>query len=245
MSITKSKILSSFSDLIHGISTRFTDEPPFYNNLSKHVGDDASAIAKNRERFFGSLGISQSQLVHANQVHGDNIQHVNSPGLYPATDAFITNSPDLFLVISVADCMPVMMFDPVNNAIANIHSGWRGTQKNIAGKTVKLMSEKFNTIPAELIVFMGPAISQKNFEVDEDVAGLFPGEYVIPKPGSEGKFLVDTGRMVFDSLVKEGVKETNIERSTICTYDENNMHSYRRDKTLSGRMFAVMGIKKA
>jgi YfiH family protein len=245
MSITKSKILSYFSNIIHGISTRFTDEPPFFNNLSKHVGDDASAIAKNRERFFGSLGISQLQLVHANQVHGDNIQQVNSPGLYPATDAFITNSPDLFLVISVADCMPVMMFDPVNNAIANIHSGWRGTQKNIARKTVKLMCEKFNSDPAELVVFMGPAISQKNFEVDADVARLFPGEYVIPKPGTEGKFLVDTGRMVFDSLIKEGVKETNIERSTICTYDANNMHSYRRDKTQSGRMFAVLGIKKA
>lgn len=245
MSITKSKILSSFPNIVHGISTRYPGEPPFYNNLSKHVGDDADTISKNRERFFDSLGISQSQLVHANQVHGDNIQHVSKPGLYPATDAFITNSPDLFLVISVADCMPVMMFDPVNNAIANIHSGWRGTQKNIAGKAVKLMKEKFSTDPAELVVYMGPAISQKNFEVDEDVASLFPGEYVIPKPGTGGKFLVDTGRMVFDSLIIEGVKEKNIERSSICTFDENKMHSYRRDKDLSGRMFAVLGIKKA
>lgn len=245
MSITTSKILSSFTNIIHGISTRMPGEPPFYNNLSKHVGDKPETISQNRERFFGELGIEQTALVHANQVHSANVQHVSQPGLYPATDAFVTNTPGLFLVISVADCMPVMIYDPANNAIANIHSGWRGSQKNIAGRAVELMKEKFSSNPAELIVFMGPAISQKNFEVDKDVADLFPAEYVIAKPGSEGKFLIDTGNMVYENLLKEGVKAGNIERSVVCTFSETTMHSYRRDKQLSGRMFAVLGIKKA
>lgn len=241
--IITSKLLSSHKNMIHGISTRYPDEPPFHNNLSKHVGDNPETISHNRKRFFGLLGINESQLVHANQVHSANIRPVSKPGLYPQTDAFITNSKDLFLVISVADCMPVMIFDPLNKVIANIHSGWRGTQKNIAGNAVKLMAENFNSNPSELIVFMGPAISQRNFEVDKDVAEMFPAEFVNPKPGIKEKFLVDTCSMVFYSLLAAGVSEANIERSHICTFENDNMHSYRRDKSNSGRMFAVIGMK--
>jgi copper oxidase (laccase) domain-containing protein len=91
---------------------------------------------------------------------------------------------------------------------------------------------------------MGPAISQRNFEVDEDVANLFPGKYVTAKPGTPGKFLVDTGIMVYEGLLNSGIKKENIERSEICTFNENNMHSYRRDKDRSGRMFAVIGIRE-
>ncbi len=240
--IITSKLLSSHKNIIHGISTRNPNEPPYYNNLSKHVGDDPETITKNRSRFFGLLGIDESQLVHANQVHSANIKQVNSPGLYSETDAFITSSADLYLVISVADCMPVMIYDPLNMAIANIHSGWRGTQKNIAGKAVGLMKEKFSSNPAELIVFMGPAISQKNFEVDKDVADMFPGEYVKAKPGVKVKYLVDTGKMVYSSLISAGVKDVNIECSDVCTFENERMHSYRRDKSGSGRMFAVIGM---
>lgn len=241
--IITSHLLSSHKNIIHGISTRKPDEPPFHNNLSKHVGDNPDTISQNRSRFFSSLGIDESMLVHANQVHGNNVQIVNKQGLYPQTDAFITNTKGLFLVISVADCMPVMIYDPVNEAIANIHSGWRGTQKNITGKAVELMSENFNSDPADMIVFMGPAISQRNFEVDKDVADLFPPEYVIPKPGIIEKYLVDTGKMVYSSLLAAGVNKVNIECSEVCTYENENMHSYRRDKSGSGRMFAVIGIR--
>ncbi|MBL8015986.1 MAG: peptidoglycan editing factor PgeF, partial [Ignavibacteria bacterium] len=205
---------------------------------------DTENIKQNRARFFGSLGIPESKLVHANQVHGANITRVSKAGLYPETDALITNTPDIYLVISIADCMPVMLYDPVNNAIANIHSGWRGTQKNIAGNTVERMKEEFGTDAGGLIAFMGPAISKKNFEVDEDVAAMFPAVYTSRKPDAAGKFIVDTGQMVFDQLIDAGVNAANIERCTYCTFDSHeHLHSYRRDKHLSGRMFAVLGMK--
>ncbi|HMQ79073.1 MAG TPA: peptidoglycan editing factor PgeF [Ignavibacteria bacterium] len=242
--IITSKILSSHPELTHGISTRFADEPPFYNNLSKHVGDNPETISKNRARFFGSLGIAEASLVHANQIHSDGVSIVTKPGLYPNTDALITSQKGLNLVISVADCMPVMIYDESNHVIANIHSGWRGTQKNIAGKTISIMKTDFHSKPAELIIFMGPAISKPNFEVDKDVADMFPAEYVSPKPNSEGKFIVDTGRMVYESLLAAGVPAKNIEQFPGCTYDTPNLHSYRRDKSGSGRMFAVLGMKE-
>ncbi len=240
--IIKSKSLSSDQNLIHGISTRDENEPPNFNNLSKHVGDDIVAVMKNRARFFGSLGISESNLVHANQVYADGVTIISSPSLYPQTDALISQHKNLFLVISVADCMPVMMYDPENNVIANVHSGWRGTQKNIAGKSIVIMQKEFGTNPAELIIFMGPAISKKSFEVDKDVADMFSEKYVAPKHGAHVKYLVDTVSVVNDSLLAAGVSHANIEHCPICTYEDSSTHSYRRDKSRSGRMFAVIGI---
>lgn len=241
--IITSKILSSHKELTHGISTRFPDEPPFHNNLSKHVGDEHDIVMKNRARFFGSLGIAETTLVHGNQVHSDGVSIVTKPGLYPNTDALITSQKGLNLVISVADCMPVMIYDKTNGVIANIHSGWRGTQKNIVGKTISIMKTYFHSNPAELVIFTGPAISKPNFEVDKDVADMFPPEYVSPKPNSEGKFIVDTGRMVYASLLAAGVPAKSIEQFPGCTYDTPYLHSYRRDKSGSGRMFAVLGMK--
>jgi YfiH family protein len=242
--ILKSEIFSAVPGIVHGISTKPGGKPPFYNNLSISVADDKENIRQNRARFFGSLGIPESKLVHANQVHGANITRVSKPGLYPETDALITNQKDIYLVISIADCMPVMLYDPVNSAIANIHSGWRGTQKNIAGSTVEKMKEEFGSDAGGLIAFMGPAISKKNFEVDEDVADMFPGEYTSPKDGVKGKFVVDTGQMVFNQLITAGVNSVNIERCGYCTFDSSeHLHSYRRDKHFSGRMFAVLGMK--
>ncbi len=241
--IITSKILASHKELTHGISTRFPDEPPFYNNLSKHVGDEHDTVMKNRARFFGSLGIAETTLVHGNQVHADGVSIVTKPGLYPNTDALITSQKGLNLVISVADCMPVMIYDKTNGVIANIHSGWRGTQKNIAGKTISIMKTDFHSNPAELIVFMRPAISKPNFEVDKDVADMFPAEYVSPKPNSEGKYIVDTGKMVLVSLLTAGVPAKSIEQFPGCTYDTPHLHSYRRDRSGSGRMFAVLGMK--
>ena len=242
--IITSKILSSHPQIIHGISTRFTGEPPFYNNLSKSIEDNPETISKNRARFFGSLGIAETSLVHANQVHSDGVSIVTKPGLYPATDALITSQKGLNLVISVADCMPVMLYDKANGVIANIHSGWRGTQKNIVGKTISILESDFGTSPAKLIIFMGPAISKSNFEVDKDVADMFPAEYVSPKPEADGKFIVDTGKMVYQSLLSAGVPAGNIEQFPECTFASAHLHSYRRDKSNSGRMFAVLGMKE-
>jgi YfiH family protein len=242
--IITSRILSAQNNIIHGISTKAGGKPPFYNNLSKHVSDNIDDVMLNRKKFFSSLGINESTLVHANQVHSDGVMVVNSPGLYPKTDAIITSQAGLNLVISVADCMPVMIFDPVKMVIANIHSGWRGTQKNIAGKTIGIMATELFCNTADMLVFTGPAISKKNFEVDKDVADIFDEKYVSGKPGVKGKYLIDTGEMVYDSLIKGGILPENIERSSLCTYDESDkLHSYRRDGNLSGRMFSVIGMK--
>ncbi len=242
-SIIKSKILSGINGLVHGISTKAGGSAPFYNTLSRHVGDDESAVAENRSRFFGSLGIDGSRLAHANQIHSGSVTLVKSPGLFKETDALITAEKDLYLVISVADCLPVMIYDPVKNVIANIHSGWRGTQKGIVTNAVSLMASEFSSSPADMIVFIGPGISREYFEVGREVAELFDDKYVsFGDSGKSAKPFIDIGAVVMDQLNDAGVKPDNIESSGLCTYSSPDLlHSYRRDRENSGRMFAVIG----
>lgn len=241
--IIKSKILSAVSGLVHGVSTKAGGSAPFYNNLSRHVGDVESVVAQNRQRFFGSLGINESQTAHANQVHSAGVTIVTKPGLYTKTDALITNQNDLFLVISVADCLPVMIYDPKQNVTANIHSGWRGTQKNIVTNAINTMKSEFGSNPEDMIVFAGPGICKEHFEVGEEVAELFEKEYISRKDtGESHKLFVDIGEAVTDQIINAGVNPVNIERSEFCTYSRSDyLHSYRRDKNGSGRMFAVIG----
>lgn len=165
--IIKSKILSQYNNLIHGSSTNLggNSQLPFCNNMSRHVGDKEENIILNRKNFFGALGIDQSRLVHANQVHSANIKIVESPGLVPEMDGYITQTKNLFLIISTADCYPILIYDKTNEIVCALHAGWRGTQKKIAEKAISILVERFKSNPSELFVFIGPGISKKNFEV--------------------------------------------------------------------------------
>ena len=225
------------------MSTRLGKEtkPPFYNNLSFYAGDDPQNVKLNRSNFFSSLGIEQDRLAIPQQIHSDNIQIANEPGFYRDTDALITSQKNLFLSVSTADCFPVIIYDKVNESAANIHSGWRGTQKAIVKKTIQKMSKKFKSNPADLLVWIGPGISKEHFEVGKEVAEMFNEKYIIEK---EGKYYIDLLSVILNQLYESGVKSNQIETSGYCTYSESEyLHSYRRDKAKSGRMFSIIGMK--
>jgi YfiH family protein len=241
-SIIKSKIFSQYDKIIHGISVRIPNEPPHFNNLSRNAAQHQREAINNQNRFYSQLGINPNRIAAANQIHSSNITVVDNPGIYKNTDAFITNKPNLFLTISVADCAAVMIYDPVSKSVANIHSGWRGTLNNITGKTISEMNKYFGSNPNDFIVYISPSISKNNFEVNQDVADLFPNLYKEKKLNSNGKYLIDLKKMIYVSLINEGVLKDNIEISDFCTFESPFLHSYRRDKAQSGRMFAVIGL---
>lgn len=241
MNIIKSSLLSKNQYLTHGISTKAGGIPPFYNNLSRHVGDNESNVIQSRNIFFGELEIDQTKLVHANQVHSNNVRIVTKPGLYKETDGLITAEKNLFLVISVADCLPVMIYDSRNQIVANIHAGWRGTQKQIVRRAIEILKGECNSNPEDLEVFLGPCIRQKNFEVGADVAALFDNAFV---EKNNGRYYVDIIKHNTEQLKSFGIKTNQIEACGLCTYEETNLlHSYRRDREKSGRMFAIIGMK--
>jgi YfiH family protein len=262
--IITSKILADCPEIIHGVSTKYSAFPAvgvatsssgFSNNMSKHVGDDIEQVMKNRGEFYSALGIdiNTAKFAHANQIHSGDVTAVNEGGLYPKTDALITNRKNLFLVISVADCLPVILYDKAKQVIAGIHSGWRGTVKGIAANTITKMKEEYGSNPNDIFAFIGPGISCENFEVGAEVAELFEEKYVDPHPQplsqkergvSSQKFFIDLKAVVRDQLIGAGVKLNYIDICSYCTFAEAGMlHSYRRDRDMSGRMFAVIGMR--
>ena len=240
--IIYSEVLSKFPEITHGISTKLggNPSPPYYNNMSFKVGDDEKNVKSNRDKFFGTLGIDQRLLAIPQQVHSDEIQVISKPGYYTGCDGLITAGKNVYLVISTADCYSVLMYDTANKVIANIHSGWRGTQKKIVSKAVSMMMKKFSSKIENLCAFVGPGISSEHFEVGEDVAKLFEEKYTKRK---NGKYFVDLKANISDQLNAFGIMNSHLEMYPHCSYNmKDYLHSYRRDRGNSGRMYSVIGI---
>jgi YfiH family protein len=236
------KIFSAYPELVSAMSTLPGGKTPFNNNLSFWVGDNEDNVKQNRDRFFGTLGIEQSRLAIPQQIHSDDVKIISAPGYYRNKDGLITAEKNIFMIVSTADCFPVLMYNPVKKIAAGIHSGWRGTQKGIAAKAIDMMKRELKCEPADIKIFTGPGISCEKFEVGRDVAELFEYKYV---SNNEGKFFIDLKQNLTDQLRAAGIPDENMEVSDLCTYSEKDyLHSYRRDKNLSGRMFSVIGIRE-
>jgi YfiH family protein len=241
--IITSSILSGIPELVHGISTKpgGSGNSFFCNNMSFKVGDDEANVIQSRGKFFGSLGIEEKMLAIPQQVHSDNVFLADKPGYYKDADGLITQTPDVYLIISTADCYSVLICDKLNNAIGNIHSGWRGTQKKIVTKAIETMKSKFNSRPENLAVFIGPGISRDNFEVGCEVAEMFEEKYSVKR---NGKYYIDLKQHIFDQLIALGINNSQIEAYPNCTFNgKEYLHSYRRDREKSGRMFSVIGMR--
>lgn len=244
MQIIKSNLFSKHPEIIFGMSTKIGLErgTPYYFNLSLTVGDDPSIVKENREKFFQSLGLNTSQIAFQKQIHSDIIKFVENPGLLGESDALITTKPNIGLAVSAADCTPIFIYDRVNKVIAAVHSGWRGTQKKILKKVLSNLNYHYKSQPENLLVFIGPAISQDNYEVGKDVAVLFDQKYL--KKENQHLYL-DVTLANKDFLLSFGIPEENIEVSNLWTYAEKDLlHSYRRDGEKSGRMLGVIALKE-
>lgn len=170
--IIKSEIFAIHTEIICGVSTRnggYSPEP--YNlNMSTNVNDDQANVMLNRKRYFGELNISLNQLAIPGQIHSDVVNRVTKPGTYDACDALLTNIPNIFLVVTVANCLPIFLYDPQTKSVAAVHVGWRGSESRILDKTINKMSASFGTKANDLFVFIGPAAGLCCYEVGNEVA---------------------------------------------------------------------------
>ncbi len=243
MLILKPYIFNPYPEIIFGFSPRFaagiTLDIGF--NLSYSVGDDVNSVNSNRKLFFNELGLMNENVSYQHQVHNDRIVFVNKSGLCGESDALITAQKGLGLAISIADCTPVFIYDPVNKIIAAVHSGWRGTEKKILMKTIKQLLQDHKSNPQNLIVYIGPSISQVNYEVGKEVGEKFGEKYLT---GNGDKFLLDVNGVNYDLLLEAGLKKNNIQKSGLCTYEYSELfHSYRRDGNRSGRSLGIIAMK--
>ena len=141
--VIRSKLFSKYPELKFGMSTRLggVSEGEFGMNLSFSVGDDEVNVKENRHRFFSSVGIGIEMLAIPRQVHGEVVRAVDGPGIFEQTDALVTNSCNVSLCVSIADCLPIFIFDPVTLSLAAVHSGWRGSCARILSKAIALMQK--------------------------------------------------------------------------------------------------------
>jgi YfiH family protein len=241
--ILKPYIFQSFPEIIFGFSTKISTKAksPYYFNLSYSVGDDKTIVDKNRKHFFEELGLSVEKVSFPRQTHSDIIRVVERGGDNGESDALITNKKNLGIAIIVADCSPIFIYDKKNKVIAAVHSGWRGTEKRILYRTMENLKSKFASVPENLIIYIGPSISQANYEVGTEVAEKFDSRYV---NRVNGKLYLDVSGINYQMLLDFGVPINQIQKSELCTYEFNSLlHSYRRDVSVSGRSIGVIAIK--
>ncbi len=225
-----------------GLSTRKggVSVEPYGMNTSFHVGDSAENVTENRRRFLNALGIPSDRLAIPQQRHTAIVGIVGAEGNYDRCDALITNVPEVFLSVTVADCAPIFLFDRTRKVVACVHAGWRGTEQQILQKTLVSMQQNFGSIPEEVYAFIGPSAGQCCYEVGEEVAQRFDPEFVIRR---SGKIYLDIKRANQGQLRDAGVVGSTIEVNEDCTICKSEIyHSYRRDKEKSGRMMGIIGL---
>jgi polyphenol oxidase len=243
--VLKPDIFAAYPEIIAVMSTRNggSSPDPFGMNLSFRVGDDPDCVRRNRERFFGSNDIPSTALAIPGQIHSSNIQVVNAPGEYPDRDALITASREVYLCVTVADCVPILLYEPVARVIAAVHAGWRGTAENILASTIARMQSEFGADGRNLLAYCGPAADVCCYVVGEEVAARFDRQFT---PRNGNGTVVDLKSANRHQLLEAGVRQENIEISPACTItDSANFHSHRRDRERSGRMMAVIGLRQS
>jgi len=209
-----------------------------------YVGDEADA---NFQILCRELNIGSDKLVAIQeQIHSDICVRIDNAETIPThCDCIMTNVPGIALVTREADCVPILIYDPVNKAIANVHSGWRGTVKHIVVRAIEAMANEYGSRAEDLIVGLLPSIGFDHFKVRDDVREPFLAEFdhVNLRELGDGKYLLDVAGCVKEDLLKAGVKNENIYDSDICAACEADQINSCRGGAGSMRNAALICIK--
>ncbi len=196
----------------------------------------------NRRAYLRQLGLDPNHLICARQVHGTDVATVTDDdrgrgsiereSALPNTDAIVTNTQGLPIGIHVADCTPIWLYDPETRTAGLVHAGWRGTQADIAGATVRTMVERFGARRESMRALIGPCAGSEAYEVSSDIANQFRESRgrCLDLPAANRAWLLDAG-----------LKSSNIASANLCTITGGRFYSYRRGDTLP-RNLAIMAI---
>lgn len=210
-------------------------------NLGDHVGDDPADVAANRARVARELGVADDRLVWMNQVHGTGVAVVDGPrtGPVPETDALVTATPGLVLCVLVADCVPILLTDPVAGVVAAVHAGREGVRQGVLPATLSAMAS-LGARARHVTALLGPAVCGACYEVpavmQRDVARVAPAAAVPTRTGSAG---LDLRAGLAETLQKAGVSQ--VVHDPRCTVEDPNLFSHRRDG-VTGRQAGLVWL---
>ncbi len=224
-------------------------QPPWdSNNMALHVGDDPQAVAANRRALAQRAGWQQPPQ-WLEQVHGTRVVEAEADGWVRTADACFTTRRGLACTVLTADCLPVLLCDAAGSQVAAVHAGWR----SLAGGILTASCERFSCSASDLLVYLGPAISQPHFEVGIDVLEAFferaqtpehcaaISDAFRPSPNRPLKFHADLYQLARAELTQRGV--TRIFGGDACTFAEaDRFYSFRRDGC-TGRMVSAIWLE--
>lgn len=198
---------------------------------------DRSVVMSNRRKFFNQHGLNPRQVIEGKQIHSDRILLLNSENTkmwvgmnIPGVDGFVTDQAEAGILLKVADCVPLVIYDPTHHVMAVIHAGWQGAVKQIHLKGLTIMQNAYQTDPGEVLVWMGPSAqkccftSENQPEQSED-----PSWKSFIESKSDG-YSVDIPGYLAATFKLAGVKAKNIQVDSRCTVEDQAFFSHQRAK---------------
>ena len=268
--------------MVHGFSTRPGGASELNGRRVLNLGftewDARERVAENRAKFYGAIGADRMQVITLRQIHSDVAHRVDesNAGAFAESpfqgDALFTREPGILLGVQTADCLPIFLVDTKLRAIGAIHSGWRGTVRRIAAKTLGRMQMEFGTRPEDVIAALGPGIGGCCYEVGSDVAREFQAQFPLARDWFDGPFdAIASGEndpnwlpwltmrppghslpapnanldLIAANraiLVDAGVPALQISDSGFCTACRTDLFFSYRRERATGRMIAAIGI---
>lgn len=234
-------LLEPYPHVVHGVFLRHggVSEGHFNSlNLSAEQGDQQDHVKVNREIILKSLQLPK--ILYAHQTHGMHIHRVTAKNeeKIPSADALFTTEKNLGLAVTHADCQAAIFYDPVHEAIAIAHAGWKGTAQNLYARVVEALHRDVGSQPHQLLVCISPSLGPDHAEF-KNYKQEIPQEY--------WSFQVKPTYFDFWAVARKqlngaGVLEKNIEISEICTFcNQDDYYSHRREK-LTGRHATIVAL---
>lgn len=243
---------NGFSTRLGGVSAM----PTCALNLAGFNEDDAESIHENRRRFL-TLFAGDWTLTGCWQVHGTDVRTVRSlqeakpkPGVLgddEYCDALISNGPKILLAVKTADCVPILIGDPVTRAFAAVHAGWRGTSASIVKLAIENLSREYGARAENMNAAIGPAANGCCYEVGSEVISVFKERFQeaeqLLTPTRAGHARIDLQTANRNQLIGAGIADSRIHVAPLCTMDRTDLFfSYRREKQLHGRVGRLMSV---
>ncbi len=213
--------------------------PPNGFSIGKAGIYSSNEVESMRLELAKEVGFHINDMIFLNQTHSNIISKIDNFNQIESDGILLNSSINKCINISVADCIGLYLWDDDYQYIIGVHSGWKGTQQNIASKALELL---LNNLDAKKVnALISPSASFENYEVGETFKEIFSNNTHFNK--DKGKFYFDNKKEVKEQLIAMGLNENKIFTSPECTIENGNYHSFRRDKSLSGRM-SVFGYFK-
>lgn len=236
----------------HGFTLRGggVSPAPFASlNLGLSSGDEPANVEANRDTVLAALGVPRGAVCAFHQVHGDRVLDGEPTWFTEQADAATTDVPGRLLVVSVADCFPLLFYDPAHRAVGAAHCGWRGTVRGLAATVVARMAERYGSRPRDMRVAIGPGIQGACYQVGAEVVEAFRRAGFperLAAPDDEGRFRLDLAAANRWALERAGVSPERIWSAGLCTHcSTERFYSHRRDAGVTGRHWAFIGLPRS